>query len=118
MVFGQSNPSSSARAKKSLLRDVAEKLVGGPSDNSWLGPLTTSLKAYVVAPFVSQKLIFMLADANKDDLEVLRDLMQAGKLTPVIDRRYPLAETAQAIAYLEQGHAKGKVIVAVDQSAP
>jgi NADPH:quinone reductase-like Zn-dependent oxidoreductase len=93
-------------------------MVGGPSDNSWLGPLTTSLKAYIVSPFVSQKLVFMLADANHADLEVLRDLMQAGKLTPVIDRRYPLAETAQAIAYLEQGHAKGKVIVAVDQSAP
>ena len=93
-------------------------MVGGPSDNSWLGPLTAAVKAYFVAPFVSQKLIFMLADANKDDLNVLRDLMQAGKLTPVIDRRYELAETAQAISYLEQGHAKGKVIIAVDQSAP
>jgi NADPH:quinone reductase-like Zn-dependent oxidoreductase len=93
-------------------------MVGGPSDNSWLGPMTTAVKAYFVAPFVSQKLIFMLADANHDDLDVLRDLMQAGKLTPVIDRRYKLADTAQAIGYLEQGHAKGKVIIDVDQSAP
>jgi NADPH:quinone reductase-like Zn-dependent oxidoreductase len=93
-------------------------MVGGPSDNSWLGPLTTSVKAYLVAPFVSQKLIFILAQTDKDDLDVLRNLMQAGKLTPVIDRRYKLAETAQAISYLEQGHAKGKVIIAVDQSAP
>ena len=93
-------------------------MVGGPSDNSWLGPLTTSAKAYFVSPFISQKLIFILADANKDDLNVLRDLMQAGKLTPVIDRRYKLAETAQALGYLEQGHAKGKIIIAVDQSAP
>jgi NADPH:quinone reductase-like Zn-dependent oxidoreductase len=93
-------------------------MVGGPSDNSWLGPLTGSVKAYFVAHFVSQKLIFMLADANQEDLNVLRDLMQTGKLTPVIDRRYKLAETAQAISYLEQGHAKGKVIIAVDQSAP
>jgi NADPH:quinone reductase-like Zn-dependent oxidoreductase len=93
-------------------------MVGGPSDNSWFGPLTTSAKAYFVARFVSQKLMFMLADANHDDLDVLRDLMQAGKLTPVIDRRYKLAETAQAIGYLEQGHAKGKVIIAVDQSTP
>ena len=92
--------------------------VGGPSENPWLGPLATSIDAYLVAPFVTQKLIFMLAQANKDDLEVLRDLMQAGKLAPVIDRRYPLAETAQAISYLEQGHAKGKVIIVVDQSAP
>jgi NADPH:quinone reductase-like Zn-dependent oxidoreductase len=93
-------------------------IVGGPSDNLWLGPLTTTAKAYFVAPFVSQKLIFMLAQTNKDDLNVLREMMEAGKLTPVIDRRYPLAETAQAISYLEQGHAKGKVIIAVDQSAP
>jgi len=93
-------------------------MVGGPSDNPWLGPLTTSAEAYFVAHFVSQKLLFMLADSNHDDLDVLRDLMQAGKLTPVIDRRYKLAETPQAIGYLEQGHAKGKVIIAVDQSAP
>ena len=92
--------------------------VGGPSENPWLGPLGTSIDAYFLAPFVSQKLIFMLAQANKDDLNVLSDLMQAGKLTPVIDRRYPLAETAQAISYLEQGHAKGKVIITVDQNAP
>jgi len=93
-------------------------IVGGPSDNSWLGPLTTSVKAYFVSPFVKQKMMFMLAQTNQDDLNVLRDLMQAGKVTPVIDRRYPLAETAQAISYLEQGHAKGKVIITVDQSAP
>ena len=90
-------------------------IVGGPSDDPWLGPLTTSVKAYLVSPFVSQKMIFMLAEANGEDLNVLRDLMQTGKLTPVIDRRYPLSETAQAISYLEQGHAKGKVIIAVDQ---
>lgn len=92
--------------------------VGGPSDNRWLGPLATSIDAYFIAPFVDQKLVFILAQANQDDLNVLRDLMQAGKLTPVIDRRYKLAETAQAISYLEQGHARGKVIIAVDQSAP
>jgi NADPH:quinone reductase-like Zn-dependent oxidoreductase len=57
---------------------------------------------------------FMLAQANKDDLDVLRDMMQTGKLTPVIDKRYKLSETAQAIGYLEQGHARGKVIVDVD----
>ena len=90
-------------------------IVGGPSDNPWLGPLTTLVKAYFVSPFVSQKQLFMLAQSNGEDLDVLRDLMQTGKLTPVIDRRYPLSETAQAISYLEQGHAKGKVIITVDQ---
>jgi NADPH:quinone reductase-like Zn-dependent oxidoreductase len=90
-------------------------IVGGPSGDPWLGPMTSLAKAYFVAPFVSQKMLFMLADANQDDLNVLRDLMQTGKLTPVIDRRYPLKETAQAIGYVEQGHAKGKVIITVDQ---
>jgi NADPH:quinone reductase-like Zn-dependent oxidoreductase len=56
----------------------------------------------------------MLADANKDDLEVLRQLMQSGKLTPVIDRRYKLSETPAAVSYVEQGHARGKVIITVD----
>jgi NADPH:quinone reductase-like Zn-dependent oxidoreductase len=90
-------------------------IVGGPSDNPWLGPVTSLVKAYFVSPFVSQKMIFILAQANAEDLNVLRDLMQTGKLTPVIDRRYPLSETAQAIGYLEQGHAKGKVIITVAQ---
>jgi NADPH:quinone reductase-like Zn-dependent oxidoreductase len=93
-------------------------IVGGISDNPWLGPLTTTVKAYFVAPFVSQKLIFMIADTDQRDLNILRDLLQSGKLTPVIDRRYPLAETAEAISYLEKGHAKGKIIIDVDQSAP
>jgi NADPH:quinone reductase-like Zn-dependent oxidoreductase len=89
-------------------------IIGGPSDNSWLGPLTGLLKAVLTSPFVSQKMTFMLAQANKDDLEVLRNMMQTGKLTPVIDKRYKLSETAQAISYVEQGHARGKVIVDFD----
>jgi len=89
-------------------------IVGGPSDNNWIGPLTGLVEATVVSRFVSQKQVFMLADANKDDLDVLRELMQTGKLTPVIDRRYKLSETPAAIAYLQQGHARGKVIINVD----
>ena len=73
-----------------------------------------AIKAMLLSPFVSQKMIFMLAHLNEQDLETLRDLMQAGKLTPVIDRRYPLGETAEALRYLEQGHARGKVIIEVD----
>jgi NADPH:quinone reductase-like Zn-dependent oxidoreductase len=88
--------------------------VGGPSDNAWLGPLTGLLSDMIVSRFVSQKMIFMLAQANKEDMDVLRDMMQTGKLTPVIDRRYKLEQTAEAIGYLEQGHARGKVIITVE----
>ncbi|HEV2390397.1 MAG TPA: NAD(P)-dependent alcohol dehydrogenase [Nitrososphaerales archaeon] len=55
----------------------------------------------------------MMAKPNQKDLETMRDLLETGKITPVIDRRYPLSETAEAVRYLEQGHAQGKVVVAV-----
>ena len=89
-------------------------IVGGPSDGVWLGPMSGALKAMVVARFVHQKLVFMLAELNKDDLELLGTWMESGQLTPVIDRRYPLAQTREALAYLLQGHARGKVVINVE----
>lgn len=88
-------------------------IVGGPSDGKFLGPLTGAINAGFYSPFVSQNFNFMLATLNPTDLQFLGELMRNGKLTPVIDRRYPLAETAAAIAYLEEGHARGKVVIAV-----
>jgi NADPH:quinone reductase-like Zn-dependent oxidoreductase len=92
-------------------------IVGGPSDDPWLGPLSALIKAAVVNPFVSQKSSFLLADLNQTDLNTLGQLAAAGKLTPVIDRRYPLSDTAAAIRYLEEGHARGKVVITMDSSA-
>jgi NADPH:quinone reductase-like Zn-dependent oxidoreductase len=88
-------------------------IVGSLDKGRWLGPLTGSIDVWLYAPFVSQKLIFMFADLNPEDLDVLRDLMQAGKITPVIDRRYALSEVPEAIRYLEQGHARGKIVIKV-----
>jgi NADPH:quinone reductase-like Zn-dependent oxidoreductase len=56
---------------------------------------------------------FMMARINKKDLVFLKELLEAGKVIPVIDRRYPLSEVADAIRYLEEGHARGKVIITV-----
>jgi NADPH:quinone reductase-like Zn-dependent oxidoreductase len=92
-------------------------IVGGPSDDPWLGPLTAAIKAVLVRPFVSQKLSFFMADLNQNDLNTLAQLAAAGKLTPVIDRRYPLDDTAAALQYVEAGHARGKVVITVDSSA-
>ncbi len=88
--------------------------VGGPSDDPWLGPLSILIKAAVVGPFVSQKLSFFIADLNRADLDTVEHLLEAGKLTPVIDRRYPLSQVAEAIRYLEQGHARGKVVITLE----
>jgi NADPH:quinone reductase-like Zn-dependent oxidoreductase len=90
-------------------------LIGGSNDEPWLGPMSGPIKAYAISPFVSQKFSMLLADANKTaDLNTLRDLMQTGKLTPVIDRTYPLNATAEAMRYLELGHARGKVVITVE----
>jgi NADPH:quinone reductase-like Zn-dependent oxidoreductase len=69
----------------------------------------------MLSPFVSQEFVMLLADLNKEDLTVVRDLMQAGKVTPVIDRTYKLNETRDALRYLETGHARGKVVITVEQ---
>jgi NADPH:quinone reductase-like Zn-dependent oxidoreductase len=86
-------------------------IVGGPGRGRWIGPLIYPLKALLLSPFVSQKLLMFLASPNKDDLVVLKELIEAAKVTPVIDRCYTLREVPEAIRYLEEGHARGKVII-------
>jgi len=88
---------------------------GGVNESRWLGPgLTHALKAMFLSKFVSQQMGMMLAELNHDDLAFIADLMESGKVTPVIDKRYKLSELPQAIEYLEQGHARGKVVVNVE----
>jgi len=88
---------------------------GGPNDGGLIGPLGRPIKALLLSPFMSQKMDMMMAELNKKDLTILGDLMQSGKVTPVIDRTYPLSQIADAIRYLEQGHARGKVVITVSQ---
>jgi len=89
---------------------------GGPNDGGLIGPLGRPVKALLLSPFVSQKMGMLMAELNKKDLTILGDLMQSGKVTPVIDRTYPLSKIAEAIRYLEQGHARGKVIITMAQA--
>lgn len=86
---------------------------GGPNEGNWVGPMARPIKALLLSPFVSQKVTMMIAQVNNEDLNILADLIQSGKVTPVIDRTYRLSQTADAIRYLEEGHARGKVIITV-----
>jgi NADPH:quinone reductase-like Zn-dependent oxidoreductase len=89
--------------------------VGGTAGRWMIGPLARALATLVLSWFVSQKLVkFFLARSSKADLTVLCELMAAGKVTPVIDRCFSLAEVAEAIRYLEQGHARGKVVISLE----
>ncbi len=87
---------------------------GGPNDQGLIGPLFRPIQAMLLSPFVSQEMGMFIADTNQKDLAVLADLMQSGKVKPVIDRTYKLSEVPAAIAYLEQGHARGKVVITVE----
>ena len=85
-------------------------IVGG-SGGRLIGPIGLFLKTLVLRRFVTQKLVPFMSTGSKDGLVVLRELIEAGKVTPVIDRTYPLSETASAIRYLEGHHARAKVVI-------
>ncbi|MDQ6764731.1 MAG: NAD(P)-dependent alcohol dehydrogenase, partial [Verrucomicrobiota bacterium] len=87
---------------------------GGPNDGGLIGPMGRPVKALLMSPFVSQKMSMFLAELTGADLTAMADLMQSGKVKPVIDKTYPLSQIADAIRYLEAGHARGKVVVIPD----
>jgi NADPH:quinone reductase-like Zn-dependent oxidoreductase len=88
-------------------------IIGGEGGGRWLGGLDRGLRAVLLSPFVRQRLRVPIARDRAADLEVLRELIEAGKVTPVIGRTYPLPEAPEAIRQLEQGHARGKFVVTV-----
>ncbi len=89
--------------------------IAGAAGWSMIGPLVLAITALVSSLFVSQKLVpFFLAKVNQDDLRLICELIETGKVMPVIDRRYKLTEVPDAIRYLEEGHARGKVVIVVD----
>ena len=93
-------------------------MIGSTDPGYWFGWLWKPLQAWMLSPFTSQKFGMILADLNKDDLATLAGLMQEGKVTPVIDKTYKLSDAAEALRYLEKGHARGKVVVTVETTQP
>jgi NADPH:quinone reductase-like Zn-dependent oxidoreductase len=88
--------------------------VGGPSGRWMIGPLSRVLTAPLLSRVVNRRLVMHLTRPRQTDLVEMRDLMEAGKVTPVIDRCYRLSDAPEAIRYLEEGHARGKVVITVE----
>ena len=105
--------SSLARLRRALTARGTLVIVGGETYGRWLGGTDRQLRALMLSRFVGQKLGTFVSSENHEDMIVLKDLIESGKLTPVIDRTYPLSEVPEAIRYLEQGHARGKVLITV-----
>ena len=85
-------------------------VMAGAAKQLW-AVISRVLKALACSPFLSQKFTFFIAKLSQDDLQALCELIETGKVTPVIEKRYQLSELAEALAYLEQGHARAKLIV-------
>jgi NADPH:quinone reductase-like Zn-dependent oxidoreductase len=101
----------SLSACRRVLNPKGILVMAGGSSGRWQMGLTRAVRALLWSQFSSRKLTGLLAKPNQKDLDTLRDLMEAGKVTPVIDRHYTLSEVPEAIRYLEEGHARGKVVI-------
>ncbi len=99
------------------LSDYKRALAPGGIYNMAGGTAAQIFQALLLGPWYSsrggKKFTVLSANANRADLEVLKELLEAGKIAPVIERRYPLSETAEALRYLGQGHARGKVVIII-----
>ena len=103
--------SSLTRLRRALASRGTLVIVGGETGGRWLGGTDRQIRALALSPFVGQKLGTFVNRENHEDLMVLKELIESGKLTPVIDRTYPLAEVSEAMRYLEEGHARGKAVI-------
>jgi len=97
-----------------LLNPKGKYIMVGGQAGRWLDPMPRALGALVLSRFVSQDIGMFLAELKQGDLTILGDLLQSGKVKPVIDRQYKLSQIPEAIGYLEEGHARGKVVITVE----
>src|ERR687898_799414 len=104
-----------SQLRRALMPQGTLVIVGGEGGDRWLGGFQRQIVAPVRALLTEQKLMGLISKERQQDLLTLKDLIEAGKLKPVIDRTYPLREAPQAIRYLEQGHARGKVVLTISE---
>jgi NADPH:quinone reductase-like Zn-dependent oxidoreductase len=113
LIFQLAGTLSPSECRSALSTNGTLVISSGESEGRWIGPVERVIKALVFSPFVSQKMASFTVKPNKEDLQLLKQFIEEGTLTPVIDRTYPLAQLPEAIGYLEEGHARGKVLISV-----
>jgi NADPH:quinone reductase-like Zn-dependent oxidoreductase len=88
-------------------------IVGGDGGGRWLGGIDRQLRAQLLSPFVRQKLGTFISKERNEDLEALREFLEAGTITPVVERTFPLSEVPEAIRFLRAGRVRGKVVITI-----
>jgi NADPH:quinone reductase-like Zn-dependent oxidoreductase len=102
-----------AQLRRALSSRGTLVLIGGEGGNRWVGGLDRMFQASMLSRFTRQNLVGLLASGRKENLLFLRELVDTGKLTPVMDRTYPLGEAREAVRVLAEGHARGKIVLAI-----
>jgi NADPH:quinone reductase-like Zn-dependent oxidoreductase len=111
LVFQLAGTGSASELRRALTPDGTLLLSSGESSGRVIGPLGRVFKARALAPFVGQRMVSFTVSPKRPDLETVKELVEAGVVSPVIDRSYSLSEVPEAVAYLEEGHARGKVVI-------
>jgi NADPH:quinone reductase-like Zn-dependent oxidoreductase len=99
--------------RRTLTKGGVYVAAGSINMGNWISPITGTIKVLLTSLFGRRKMVPFLAGMDRDDLIILKDLVESGKVTPVVDRSYPLADVPEAIRYLEEGHVPGKVAITV-----
>jgi len=113
LILDTAGHRSLSQLRRALTPKGTLVIVGSEGRGRWLGGFGRSLRAPMLSRFVGQRLRMLASKPRQDDLVVLAELIEAGKLTPIIGRTYPLGEVPEAIRQLEQGHARGKLVITV-----
>ena len=111
LIFQLAGTRSASDCRRALTPRGTLVLSSGDGGGHWLGPLFRLVRALALSPFVGQKLVTFVTKKNRNDLLTMKGLIEAGNVTPVIDRQYTLSEVPEAMRYLEEGHARGKVVI-------
>ena len=114
LIIDTAGNRSLSHLRRALTQRGTLVLVGGEGGGRWLGGFDRQVfRAPLLSLVASQKLLMLVSPEHQEDLQFLKELIEAGKVSPVIDRTYPLSEAPQAIRYLAEGHPRGKVVVTV-----
>lgn len=113
LFFDVAGSRSWSDCKRILTPNATFVIVGGPNTNRIIGPLSHVLKIRLASMRASQKAVFFVASFKREDLKVLKELIEAGKVKPVVERLYPMSQAAEAMRYLGTGHASGKIVVTI-----
>jgi len=113
LVLDTAGRRSLSQLRRALTPKGTLVIVGGEGGGRLMGGFTRNLRAPLLSRFVGQRLRMLASKPRQDDLRILRELLEAGKVTPLIGRTYPLAEVPEAISQLKAGHTRGKLVITV-----